>query len=128
MDIDSQHTLTEGRAPCSVMDRTAREPGGHGSAGLNARGEGEEPPFYSDDLLPGLQQAFSLLANIEVRYEIERDYLESWPGPRAMKDRLATELDERHAANRERLQACLAGLRRRAAASTRLAPDGGNSR
>ena len=70
-----------------------------------------EVPFYPDDLLPQLQQALALLADLETRYEIERDYLESWPGPKEVRDHLLAELEQCHRANRERLATCLEGLR-----------------
>jgi hypothetical protein len=45
---------------------------------MPARGDASEIPFYPDDLLPRLQCALATLADIEIRYEIDRDYLESW--------------------------------------------------
>ena len=70
-----------------------------------------EVPFYPDELLPQLQQTLALLADVEIRYEIERDHLESWSGPREVKDHFLAELDQCHRANRERLASCLAELR-----------------
>jgi len=35
-----------------------------------------EAPVYPDDLLPKLQQTLATLADLQLRYEIERDYLE----------------------------------------------------
>jgi hypothetical protein len=32
-----------------------------------------EPPFYADDLLPALQSTLASLADVDVRYEIERE-------------------------------------------------------
>ena len=69
-------------------------------------------PFDSDDLLPQLQQTLATLANLQLRYEIERDYLEDWSGPAEVKDRLVAELDQCHRANRERFVSCLEELRR----------------
>ena len=37
-----------------------------------------EVPFYPDDLLPQLQRTLATLADLQLRYEIERDYLEDW--------------------------------------------------
>src|SRR3954447_12146450 len=34
-----------------------------------------ERPFYPDDLLPRLQQTLAILADVQIRFEIERDYL-----------------------------------------------------
>ena len=54
------------------------------------------------------------LANLQLRYEIERDYLEDWSGPAEVKDRLVVELNQCHAANRGGLVSCLAQLQREA--------------
>jgi len=70
-----------------------------------------EVPVYPDDLLPQLQSVLAVLADLEVQHEIQRDYLESWSGPRAVKERLLADLDQYHKANRERLEACLDRLR-----------------
>ena len=79
-------------------------------------------PFDPDDLLPQLQQTLATLANLQLRYEIERDYLEDWSGPAEVKDRLVAELDQCHRANRERLVSCLDGLRREARGLEPAAP------
>ena len=71
-----------------------------------------EVPFYPDDLLHQLQQPLRILADLQVRYEIEREYLEGWSGPAEIKDYLLAELNQCHTANRERLVLCLAQLRR----------------
>ncbi len=68
-------------------------------------------PIYSDDLLSDLQRTLAVLADIETRYEIERDYLEGWSGPAEVKDHLLAELEQCHRANRERLETCLEGMR-----------------
>ena len=73
-----------------------------------------EAPVYPDDLLPKLQQTLATLADLQLRYEIERDYLEDWSGPAEVKDRLVVELNECHAANRGGLVSCLAQLQREA--------------
>lgn len=116
MNAGCRHAFAERRAPSPIVRGTARKPNSRRNAGLDAREEAREPPFYPDDLLPDLQQALALLANVEVRYEVERDCLEDWPGPQATKARLVAELEERRAADRKRLQAYLAVLRRKAAA------------
>jgi hypothetical protein len=67
-------------------------------------------PFYRDDLLARLQQTLAILADLQLRYEIERDYLEGLPGPAEIKDGLVAELNQCHIANRERLASCLAKL------------------
>jgi hypothetical protein len=76
-----------------------------------------EAPVYPDDLLPQLQQTLGTLADLQLRYEIERDCLEDWSGPAEVKDRLVAELNQCHAANRERLVSCLAKLKREARCS-----------
>jgi hypothetical protein len=70
-----------------------------------------EIPLYSDDLLRQLQQALAILADLETRYEIDRDCLENWSGPKEAKDHLLAEVERCHRHNRELLVACLAGLR-----------------
>jgi hypothetical protein len=70
-----------------------------------------EVPFYPDDLLPQLQQTLATLADLQLRYEIEREYLEGWSGPSEVKDYLLAELEQCHRANRERFVSCLEGLR-----------------
>ena len=57
--------------------------------------------LYPDDLLPELQRTLAILADIEARYEIERDYLESWSGPKEVKDYLVADLEQCHRAKRE---------------------------
>jgi hypothetical protein len=52
-----------------------------------------EPPFYADDLLPALQSTLASLADVDVRYEIERDYLEEWSGPEEVRQRLIAALE-----------------------------------
>src|ERR1044072_5204983 len=70
---------------------------------MPARGDAAEIPFYPDGLLPRLQCARATLADIEVRYEIERDYLESWSGPQEVRDHLLATLEQCHRANRGQL-------------------------
>jgi hypothetical protein len=81
-----------------------------------------EGPLYPDDLLPQLQQTLATLADLQVSYEIEREYLESWSGPAEVKDRLVAELNQCHTANRERLVLSLAQLRRETRGSEPATP------
>ena len=69
-----------------------------------------EVPVYPDDLLHALQSTLAMLADIETRYEIERDHLESWAGPRMIKDQLMAELEKCHGISRGRLTAYLERL------------------
>ena|SRR5215204_4524098 len=78
---------------------------------MPTRPDRAEVPFYPDELLPQLQQTLALLADLETRYEIARDHLESWSGPKEIKDHLLAELEQCHRANREGLATCLEGLR-----------------
>ena len=78
---------------------------------MPARGDASEIPIYSDDLLPDLQRTLAALADIETRYEIERDCLERWSGPAEVKDHLLAELEQCHRANRERFTLQLERLR-----------------
>jgi len=71
-------------------------------------------PFDLDDLLPQLQQTLGMLADLQLRYEIEREYLEDWSGPGEVRHRLLADLDQCHRANRKRLVSCLEELRREA--------------
>ena len=78
---------------------------------MRTQRDATEIPFYPDDLLPQLQRTLAILADIETRYEIERDHLESWSGPREVKDRLLAKLEQHHRVDREPLVSCLEGLR-----------------
>jgi hypothetical protein len=60
-----------------------------------------EAPFYADDLLPALQSTLASLADLDIRHEIERDYLEEWSGPDEVKQRLMATLDESWRRDRE---------------------------
>ena len=69
-----------------------------------------EVPFYSDRLLPALQSTLASLADLDVRYEIERDYLEEWPGPDEVKRRLMAALEAGWRREREPIVQRLAQL------------------
>jgi len=68
-------------------------------------------PIYSDELLLDLQRTLAVLADIETKYEIERDFLESWSGPQEVKDHLLATLEQGHTANRGQLALHLERLR-----------------
>ena len=65
------------------------------------QGRAPERPFYSDHLLSALQSALACLADVDVRYEIERDYLEEWSGPDEVKQRLIAMLEAGRRRDRE---------------------------
>jgi len=50
-----------------------------------------EASLYPDELLPELQSTLAALATLEIRHEIELDYLEDWPGPGEVKQSLRAE-------------------------------------
>jgi hypothetical protein len=58
-------------------------------------------PFYPDDLLPALQSALAMLADLEVQFEIARDSLEEWCGSEEDKQRCCAELEHAHRQARE---------------------------
>ena len=78
---------------------------------MSAQSDEANIRFYSDDLLPDLQHTLAGLADIETRYEIERNHLARWAGSGEVKDRLLAELEQCYRANRERLVSRLEGLR-----------------
>jgi len=78
-----------------------------------------EPPFYPGDLLPALQSTLASLADVEVRYEAERDYLEEWSGPEEVKQRLIAALQSRWCKDREPIVERLARLREQATVMSR---------
>src|SRR4051794_12902925 len=78
-----------------------------------------EVPFYPDNLLPALQITLASLADLDVRYEIERAYLEEWPGPDDVKRRLIAVLDASWRRDREPLVQRLTRLEEQIRASRR---------
>lgn len=71
-----------------------------------------EVPVQIDlsDLSPDIQSALAVLSDIEARYESDRESLESWSGPEAVRKRLLDLLDARHRREREPLVQRLAEL------------------
>jgi hypothetical protein len=59
-----------------------------------------DPYTQVDEIVPAVQSALAALADIETRYEIERERLDAWRGPTAAKERLAATLQERYRAER----------------------------
>ena len=60
-----------------------------------------QTPGYPDDLLCDLQTTLAALADIDVRYHSDREQLQAWAGPEAIKARFAAQLEERHQRERE---------------------------
>ena len=56
---------------------------------------------YPDDLLAELQGTLAALADLEVQYETDRERLQAWDGPEAIKTKFAAQLEERHQRERE---------------------------
>src|SRR5215212_2810820 len=73
-------------------------------------------PTYPEDLLPKLQRVLAALADLDLRYETERDHLEGWSGPEEAKQHLLAELEQTHRATREPYAMRVAELERQLAA------------
>ena len=56
------------------------------------------------------------LADLDVRYETEREHLEDWSGPKEVKQRLLADLSQKHRAMREPYAMQVAELERQLAA------------
>jgi hypothetical protein len=65
---------------------------------------------HSDNFGPAIQDTLSALANIEARYQYEREQLECRSGPEGVKTRWQQELEERHRKERQPLVQHLAEL------------------
>ncbi len=57
--------------------------------------------WYPNDLTSELQTTLAALADVEVRYEIDRERLEAWDGPDAIKQKFAAQLEQRRQQDRE---------------------------
>lgn len=68
---------------------------------------------YPQDLQPALQEALSVLADIDCRYEQQIEQLQHWNGPEAMKERLAEQMEQRHRYEREPYVRLLSELHQR---------------
>ncbi|KLK92590.1 hypothetical protein AA309_12840 [Microvirga vignae] len=71
------------------------------SAALRPLVPATQTSCYPDDLLDELQGALAALADLEVQYETDRERLQAWAGPDAIKRKLAAQLEERHQRERE---------------------------
>jgi hypothetical protein len=75
-----------------------------------------QPDF--GDLTPEMQSTLAALADVEDRFEADRECLAGWMGPEAVRQKLTAHLDARHAREREPLVQRLAELHQRRMAST----------
>ena len=73
----------------------------HSSAAQESRAPLTRGATYPDNLLPELQTMLAALADLEVRYEKDREQLTAWEGPKAAKGRFVAQLEERHQRDRE---------------------------
>jgi hypothetical protein len=72
--------------------------------------DGAKATFYPDHLLPALQSTLAVLADLDIRHEIDRDYLEEWSGPDEVRRHLVAELEAEWQRAREPLVLRLAEL------------------
>jgi hypothetical protein len=63
-----------------------------------------------DDLTSQIQAALVALADLETRYQMDRDALLEWTGPGALKRRFVDQLEAHHAREQEPLVQRLAAL------------------
>lgn len=75
---------------------------------------------YPDDLLDEIQTALAALADVEVRYEIDRKHIVAWTGLGSFQKRFAAQLEERHQRDREPYVQRLSDLQHRIIASMAL--------
>ena len=73
----------------------------HSSAAQESLAPLTQADTYPDDLLPELQIMLAALADLEVRYEKDREQLTAWEGPKAAKGRFVAQLEECHQRDRE---------------------------
>ena len=69
-------------------------------------------PAYPSDLTPEIQRTLAALADVETRYELERERLDHWSGPTPLKTRLLARLEARQQGDRLPLVQRLADLQR----------------
>lgn len=69
-------------------------------------------PAYPSDLTPEIRRTLAALADVEMRYEAERERLDHWTGPTPLKIRLLARLEARRQGDRLPLVQRLADLQR----------------
>ncbi len=77
--------------------------------------------FGAADLTPEIHSTLRALADVETRYSAERNSLEQWLGPRALKEHLLGQLEARHARERQPLVQRLADLQQQATSAKMFA-------
>jgi hypothetical protein len=77
-------------------------------------------PAYPSDLTPEIQRALAALADVETRYEVERERLDQFMGPTPLKTRLLARLEARRQGDRMPLVQRLADLQREMTAAMLL--------
>ena len=93
-EILAEPIIRQVMASDGVTEPTLRQLASEIGASCTTTGDDRaEVRFYSDHLLPALQSTLASLADLDIRYEIERDYLEGWSGPNEVKRRLVTALE-----------------------------------
>ena len=60
-----------------------------------------QAPWSPDDLLAELQATLAALADLEALYKTDRERLDAWDGPEAIKQKFTAQLEERHQRDRE---------------------------
>jgi hypothetical protein len=85
----------------AAIPKRGRAPMPHSSAAPDYLAPLTQAVTYPDDLLPELQTMLAALADLEVRYEKDREQLTAWEGPIAAKGRFAAQLEDRHKRERE---------------------------
>ena len=76
------------------------------------------PHDEGDTLMGQVQSTLATLADIETRFEVERERLETWDGPSAVKSRFAEQLEAQHRQERDRVVKRLEKLQRRIGSQT----------
>ena len=79
---------------------------------LQCRVREPRTPATPTDLTPEIQRTLASLADVETRYEIERERLDHWSGPTPLKSRILARIEARHQGDRLPLVQRLADLQR----------------
>jgi hypothetical protein len=85
----------------------------HNSAAKRPVAPLTQTSYYPDNLLPDIQTMLAALADIEVQYRIEKEQLQNWTGPKAVKEQFAVQIEERYQRERRSYDEQLAALHHR---------------